>query len=56
VLAMLLIVLLLMGAWLVSPAFRDWTECPKYRLLDRDQPLERATNAPLLPPDPVDRG
>ncbi|HAN55660.1 MAG TPA: hypothetical protein DCQ77_05495 [Betaproteobacteria bacterium] len=59
VLAMMLIVLLLIGVWLVSPGFRDWTERPKYRLLERDKAFERAEDVAVSTsdqPDHLDRG
>ena len=40
--AIILIVLLLIIVWFVSPAFRAWTEKPKYILLERDELFERA--------------
>lgn len=40
--AILLIVLLLVVTWLVSSAFRAWTEQPKYTLLEHDELFERA--------------
>ena len=34
--AILLIVLALVAAWLTFPAFRTWSEQPKYRMLERN--------------------
>ena len=34
--AILLIVLALITAWLAFPAFRTWSERPKYRMLERN--------------------
>ena len=42
--AIILIVLLLVVVWLVSSAFRAWTEQPQYTLLERDELFERAAN------------
>jgi hypothetical protein len=41
----ILIVLLLIMGWLLSPAFRSWTEKPKYTLLERNEMFERADAA-----------
>ena len=42
VVAIVVVVAVLTGAWFVSPAFRAWTEKPKYAMLDRDEMFERA--------------
>lgn len=42
VVAIVVVVALLTGGWLVSPAFRAWTEKPKYAMLERDEMFERA--------------
>lgn len=38
--AILLIVLALIVVWLVSPAFRTWSEQPKYGMLERNARFE----------------
>lgn len=40
--ATILMVLALVVVWLTSPAFRVWTEKPKYTLLERNEMFERA--------------
>lgn len=40
--AIIFIVGLLVIVWFVSPAFRAWTEKPKYILLERNELFERA--------------
>jgi len=42
--AIILVVLVLVIVWLFSPAFRAWTEKPKYTMLERDEMFERAAN------------
>lgn len=42
--AILLMVMLLVIVWLISPAFRAWTEKPKYTLLERNEMFERAAD------------
>lgn len=42
VIAIAVVVVLLIGAWLISPAFRAWTEKPKYAMLEREAMFERA--------------
>jgi len=39
--AILVIVLALIAVWLISPAFRTWSEQPKYRMLQRNALFER---------------
>lgn len=41
--AFVLLVLALVLAWLLSPTFRNWTERPKFQMLERDAFYERAT-------------
>lgn len=41
--AIILIVLPLVIVWFFSPAFRAWTEKPKYTMLERDEMFERTT-------------
>lgn len=41
--AITLIVLALVIVWFFSPAFRAWTEKPKYAMLERNEMFERAT-------------
>ena len=38
----ILLVLMLFIVWLFSPAFRAWTEKPKYTMLERNEMFERA--------------
>jgi hypothetical protein len=40
--AIIFIVLMLIIIWLFSPAFRAWTETPKYILLERNEMFESA--------------
>lgn len=42
--AIILMVLAPVGVWLFSPAFRAWTEKPKYTMLERNEMFERAAN------------
>lgn len=42
--AIILMVLVLVVVWLFSPAFRAWTEKPKYTMLERNEMFERAAN------------
>lgn len=42
--AIILIVLVLVIVWFFSPAFRAWTEKPKYTMLERNEMFERAAN------------
>lgn len=42
--AIILIVLVLVIVWFFSPAFRAWTEKPKYTMLERNAMFERAAN------------
>lgn len=42
--AIILIVLALVIVWFFSPAFRAWTEKPKYTMLERNEMFERAAN------------
>ena len=42
--AIILIVLVLVIVWIFSPAFRAWTEKPKYTMLERNEMFERAAN------------
>lgn len=42
VIAIAVVVALLIGAWLISPDFRAWTEKPKYAMLEREAMFERA--------------
>ena len=39
--AIILIVLALVIVWFFSPAFRAWTEKPKYTMLERNEMFER---------------
>lgn len=41
--AIILIVLALVIVWFFSPAFRAWTEKPKYTMLERNEMFERTT-------------
>lgn len=45
--ATILMVLALVVVWLSSPAFRVWTEKPKYTLLERNELFERAAAGKL---------
>ena len=55
--AILLIVLALLAAWLAFPAFRTWSEQPKYRMLERNALYDHAGSQkrpvanPLQPPE-----
>ena len=55
--ALLLIVFALLAAWLAFPAFRTWSEQPKYRLLERNALYDHAGSQnppvadPLQPPE-----
>lgn len=40
--AILVIVLALIAVWLVSPAFRTWSEQPKYGMLERNALYDHA--------------
>ena len=40
--AILVIVLALIAVWLVSPAFRTWSEQSKYRMLERNALYDHA--------------
>lgn len=40
--AIMLIVLALVAAWLAFPAFRTWSEQPKYRMLERNALYDHA--------------
>ena len=52
--ALLLLIAGLILVWLLSPAFRHWTERPKFQMLERDALYERAsTQARGSPPDEV---
>ena len=42
--AIILLVVLLFIVWFFSPAFRAWTEKPKYTMLERNEMFERAAN------------
>ena len=42
--AIILIVLVLVIVWLFSPAFRAWSEKPKYIMLERNEMFECAAN------------
>lgn len=42
VVAILAIVLALIAMWLASPAFRTWSERPKFAMLERNAQFERA--------------
>ena len=58
--AILLIVFALLAAWLAFPAFRTWSEQPKYRLLERNalydhagsqkRPVDDPMQQPEIPP------
>ena len=41
--ALLLLIAGLILLWLLSPAFRRWTERPKFQMLERDALYERAS-------------
>ena len=47
--AILLIVMALIAGWLVSPAFRTWSEQPKYGMLERNALFERTGIGNRLP-------
>ena len=47
--AILLIVLALIAVWLVSPAFRTWSEQPKYGMLERNALFEHSAGDSLMP-------
>ena len=47
--AILVIVLALIAVWLVSPAFRTWSEQPKYSMLQRNALFERTGIGNRLP-------
>ena len=47
----LLIVLALIVVWLVSPAFRTWSEQPKYGMLERNALFEHITPENSSPVD-----
>ena len=40
--AILVIVLALIAVWLISPAFRTWSEQPKYRMVERNALYDHA--------------
>ena len=40
---LLLLIAGLILVWLLSPAFRHWTERPKFQMLERDALYERAS-------------
>lgn len=48
--AIVLIVLVLVIVWLVSPAFRAWSENPKHRMLERDAMFEALPIGGRSPP------
>ena len=48
--AIVLIVLVLVIVWLVSPAFRAWSENPKHRMLERDAMFEAPPIGSRSPP------
>ena len=41
--ALLFLIAGLLLVWLLSPAFRSWTERPKFQMLERDALCERAS-------------
>lgn len=45
--AIILMVAALISVWIFSPAFRVWTEKPKYAMLERNKAFERAINDEL---------
>lgn len=47
--AILVIVLALIAVWLLSPAFRTWSEQPKHSMLQRNALFERAGIGNRLP-------
>lgn len=53
--AIILIVLLMVGVWLASPAFRAWSEKPKYTLLEHNELFERAIGDADTHPAPAPR-
>ena len=44
--ALFLLVLGLVIFWMMSPAFRTWTERPKFQMLEREAMYERAETLP----------
>lgn len=42
--AIILMVLVLVIVWFLSPAFRAWAEQPKYTMLERNEMFERAAS------------
>ena len=51
---LVLLVLGLVLVWLMSPAFRDWSERPKFQMLEREAMYERArTGQPLASKTPA---
>ena len=53
--AIILIVLALVIVWFFSPAFRAWTEKPKYTMLERDEMFERTGIGNRLPTANIDK-
>jgi hypothetical protein len=41
VVTMILLIVVLVCVWIFSPAFRAWTEKPKYTMLERNEMFER---------------
>lgn len=41
VVTMILLIVVLVCVWIFSPAFRAWTEKPKYTMLERNKMFER---------------
>jgi hypothetical protein len=41
VVTMILSIVVLIFVWIFSPAFRAWTEKPKYTMLERNEMFER---------------
>lgn len=41
VVTMILLIVVLACVWIFSPAFRAWTEKPKYTMLERNEMFER---------------
>lgn len=53
--AILLIVLALIAAWLAFPAFRTWSEQPKYRMLERNALYDHADSQERPIADPLQK-
>lgn len=53
--AILIIVLALIAVWLASPAFRTWSEQPKYGMLERNAQFERSVGKKPLAPINIEK-